>query len=204
MLKNLLKNIKFQSIINNFFNKNKDKVIDILLFGSIVREKEKPKDVDILIIYKTKPDIELEYNLRKNLEKIYIKAEITSVSYKDLFKPTFLIREAFLSEAYSLINKKFISKALGYSNFILFKYNINKFNKSQRMRFYYSLYGRKKEDKGILQRTNSYKFSDRIIITPIDKSEAMREYLDNWNISYLDTPILLPTRIVESKKFRER
>ena len=50
MLKKLLKNAVFKSEIRKFFRKNESEIVDIILFGSIVKGKEKPRDIDILII----------------------------------------------------------------------------------------------------------------------------------------------------------
>jgi len=203
MLKELLKNTKFRSEINSFFKKNKKEIIDIILFGSIVKGKEKPKDVDILLVYKTKADLDTSYALTKSLERLRFKVSITSKAYKDIFKPSFIAREAVLSEGYSLINNTFVSKGLGYSNLAMFRYSLKGLSKSERMRFYYSLYGRGKE-KGMLHKLKSNKFSDEIIISSVFAVEEMRVYLDSWKIRYLEMPLLIPARIVKSKAFNNR
>lgn len=203
MLKKLLKNTKFRIVIKEFFREYEEKIIDIILFGSVVRGKEFPKDIDILVIYKSNQDFKLNRLLKNLINKIGINVEITSKVYKDLFDPTFIAREALLSEGYSLIQDIFISEGLGYNDFYLFRYDLRNFKKSSRMRFYYSLYGRKKEETGMLKKLNSYKFSERILITPIVEVEKMREYLDRWNIKYVEFPVIIPTRIIKSKIFED-
>jgi|SRR3989344_6240317 len=201
MLKELLKNTKFRSEIRFFFKKNEDKVVDIILFGSVTKGKEKPQDIDILVIYKKNIDLTFSHNLAKLLEKILgIPVSISSKTYKDLFNPSFIVREAVLSEGYSLVNNVFISEGLGYFNMALFRYSLKGRSKSERMRFYYSLYGRGGE-KGILHKLNAYKFSNEVIISPVGSVEEMRIYLKRWSISYLETPLLIPARIVQSKAF---
>lgn len=194
MLKELLKNTKFKFEVNEFYDKNKDDIIDIILFGSSVRGKEKPNDVDILILFKKGKDIDLSYLLKKKLEKFGYNIEITNKNYKELFDESFKAREAILSEGYSLICRKFLSDGLGYMNFILFKYELKGFNKSDRMRFYYSLYGRNGQ-KGILKELEAIKFSETILLCKIQNSEMMREYLENWNINFIEFPILIPARL---------
>ena len=88
---------------------------------------------------------------------------------------------------------------MGFTAIGLFKYNIKPFSKSERMRFYYALYGRKKDEKGILGLLRSNKFSDSIILTPFDNIEKMKEFLENWKIAYVYIPLLLPKRILESE-----
>ena len=197
MLKEFLKNTKFLSKIKKFYEENKEEIVDIILFGSIIRGKEKPADVDILIIYKLKDNLDLNYKLKKQFGDLNI--QIISKVYSDLFRPTFIAREAILSEGYSLVNRVFISEGLGYSNEVLFRYELKKLNKSERMRFYYALYGRN-NSSGMLKQLNAKKFADTILLCPIINSERMKEFLDSWSISYLEIPSLIPTRILNILK----
>ena len=64
ILKKLLKNTKFRSRVDTFCKENKEEIIDIILFGSIVKGKEKPRDIDILLLFKEKKDIDKAYSLR--------------------------------------------------------------------------------------------------------------------------------------------
>jgi len=193
MLKGLLKNTRFKSRINEFFNKNKGQILDIVLFGSVVKGKENPKDIDILVIYKDKKNIDLSYELEKELKKSY-SVEITDKTYKELFSESFKARESILSEGYSLVYNQFLSEGLGYMKFVLFRYELRGFSKSDRMRFYYSLYGRG-DQKGMLKEIGAVKFSDTILLCPVENSERMKEYLSGWGINFIEFPILIPSRL---------
>ena len=196
----LLKNTKLVSSVKKFYKENHDKILDILLFGSAVKGKENPADIDILVIYKLgKEDLETSYLLSNILKKLGFAVSITSKTYCSLFKPLFIAREAYLSEAYSLVMGKFISKGLGYDSITLFRYALKGMSKSDRMRFYYSLYGRKKEG-GILKRFNAHKFAETVLSVPVENSENLREFFDSWKIDYLEIPTLIPSRIMKSKK----
>lgn len=194
MLKVLLKNTKFLSKVNGFFKENEGELIDIILFGSAVKGKEKPNDIDIIVLFKKKKNIDAAYEFRKELEKLGLPASVTSKTYKELFEVSFAAREAILSEGYSLILKKFLANGFGYNNLILFRYSLKGFNKSNRMRFYYSLYGRS-GSKGMVKELNAIKFSDTILLCPVENENRMKEYLDNWNIEYKEFPVLIPERI---------
>lgn len=193
MLARLLKNTKFLSEVTSFFKKNKAAILDIIIFGSTVKGKEKPNDLDILLVYKDKKDADISYELKKRL--VGFNAEIVDKTYKELFETSFNAREALLAEGYSLVYKKFIAEGLGYNNFILFKYELKGFNKSNRMRFYYSLYGRSKNDNGILARLNAKKFSETVLLCPVKNAEFMKEYLGSWHIKFIEFPVLLPSRL---------
>jgi len=194
MLKELLKNTKFLSDIRTFYSKNEKEVIDIILFGSVIKGKSKPSDIDLLIIYKSKDNIDLNYQLKKQLEKYKLNMQITSKIYPDIFKTNFKARESILSEGYSLVNNISISEGLGYSNLKLFKYELKNLNKSERMRFYYALYGRNNAE-GVLKDLNAKKFSDTIILCPIANSENMTEFFNSWKLVYLEMPVLIPIRM---------
>lgn len=195
MLKELLKNTRFKSEIKKFYQKNRENIIDVVLFGSAVKGKARPNDLDLLLIFKSKVILDLSYALRKSLEKLGFKTEIVSKTYQDLFNPNFKARESFLTEGYSLILNNFISRGLGFNNFILFKYNLKSLNKSQRMMFYYALYGRKKTDIGMLQKLNSKKFSENLILTPVVQKELMKDFLNSWRLDFQEIPVLMPQRI---------
>jgi len=191
----LLKNTTFNSEIKKFYSKNKEVILDIILFGSIMRGKEKPKDIDILILYKDKKNIDLSYGLKKNLQKKGYDVEITDKSYKELFEESFQARESILSEGYSLIYKKSLSEGFGYNNYHIFKYALTGFTKSERMRFYYSLYGRSKDQSGILEEYGLIKFSDSVMLCPLENVDKMKEYFDNWKINFIEFPIMIPSRL---------
>jgi predicted nucleotidyltransferase len=195
MSKELLKDIKFKSEVKDFFKKNKEIILDIILFGSLVRGKEKPRDIDILILYKSKKDIDISYELKKRFKTKGYDVEITDKTYKELFEESFKARESILSEGYSLVYDRFLSKGLGYMNLILFKYELKGFSKSDRMRFYYSLYGRSKEQKGILKELNTIKFSETILLCPVQNAEKMKEYLENWKIKFIEFTVMIPSRL---------
>lgn len=202
MSSQLLKNTRFLNEIKKFYLANQDQIIDMVLFGSTVKGKKEPSDVDILLIYKKRDNFELNHQLKKKLNTLKINAEITSKTYESLFEASFKARESFLSEGYSLINRKFISEGLGFSNLALFKYELAEKNKSDRMRFYYSLYGRN-GNGGMLKDMKAIKFSDTIILCPVGSVEEMRNYLQEWGISFLEFVVLVPTRIIESEVMKK-
>ena len=200
MLTELLKNKEFNKIIKSFIG-NKE-VIDIILYGSAVKGKEIPNDIDMLIIFSDKIEKQtkevLSYKIKKELEKVNKNFQLISKKYSEIFSAEFIVRESIISEGFSLKNKNFISDSLGYSNLVLFKYSLKNLNNSQRMRFYYSLYGRGKQE-GILKKEKAYKFSNEIILSHVSTSEIIKSFLEKWQIKYTSMPIMLPKRILKYK-----
>lgn len=167
---------------------------DIILFGSAVRGKEKPADTDILVLFKEKVAKEDEYLVRKELEKHFKNVSIISKTINSVYDPAFDAREAILIEGISLISGKRIAEKFGLSSLGMFKYNFTGWNKLTKTKFYYALNGRG-GSFGILANLGAVKLSDGIVLVPIEKTEAMKEFLDSWNLSYKYLPILLPERL---------
>ncbi len=203
MSKNSLLPSRFETFTRQFYARHKDALLDIILFGSTVRGKEKPADVDILLLFKEKTDSDISYAFRKSGENYVPHLEVTSVTYDDLFSHDFLAREGILLEGYSIIKKQYLAPLLNFSSFVLFRYDLKNLSKSKRMLFYYSLYGRKKTDDGMLHRLNGNKLSDGTILVPVSVVEETKQYLASWQIDFMEIPLLIPSRIVQSEKFRK-
>jgi len=172
-------------------------VDDIILFGSVVRGKEKPADTDILVIFQEKVDKNVEYLIRKELEKVYLNLSIVSKTKQTLMDPSFDARESFLFEGVSLLTKEKSAEDYGFSSYGLFKYDFKQWDKLKKTKFYYAFNGRA-GSKGFSQQLGCIKLSDRIILVPLDKIEAMRTFLESWELPYNYVPTLIPQRL--SKK----
>ena len=96
---------------------------------------------------------------------------------------------------------KFLSSAFGFSSFVLFRYTLKGMNNSKRMKFYYSLYGRRSVI-GVLETFRSYKFSDNLIASPIEQADNIKGFFESNGIRFDVINVLLPTRI-SSRKFLE-
>lgn len=191
MLPELLKDKEFNSIIIKFYRKRKASLLDIVLFGSVARGKEKPGDIDILLLFKEKEDIDLAYELRKKLESLNYHVQITTKTYGGLFERNFKARASFLSEGYSFVRKQPISLSLGYANRAMFKYSLKGFSQSRRMQFQYALYGRNKKS-GIANELKLNKFADGIFLCPMENSERLKAFMEQWGLKFETYPLLIP------------
>lgn len=188
----ILQNIKLKNELNALA-KNHPKVADIFVFGSVVRGKPNPSDIDILILFKDKVDKNVEYLLRKELEKHAKNISIISKTEKTVLDIAFDARESVLFEAKSLLTEKNIAQQYGFSSFGMFKYNFGKWSKLQKIKFYYALNGRGK--MGIAEKMHAIKLSDSVILVPLEYIEEFRSFLENWKINYIYIPLIIPTRL---------
>jgi len=193
----ILKNIKLRNRLKEIA-KEASAIDDIILFGSAVRGKEKPADLDVLVLFKAKIDKDIEYNIRKELEKVCKNISIISKTRKTVLEESFDARESILFEGVSLITGKNLARAYGFSSLGLFKYAFKDWNKLKKTKFYYALNGREGKD-GILQMLNCIKLSDGLILSPLDKIEPVKEFLQSWEIEYIYMPIIIPERLNKRK-----
>ena len=191
-----LKNKKFREIVRKFLKE--ENVLDVILFGSVVRGKDEPNDIDILVVYASNVNTEKNYELRKNLEKERLKAHVVGESYDKLFSSEFLSREGILIEGYSLKNNEFMSSAFGFSSMVFFRYYLKGKSNSDRMRFYYGLYGRG-NGGGVLESFGAIKFSDGVVACPIEKAHDIKNFFKKWEIACDEFNVLLPKRISGKK-----
>lgn len=204
MSKNLLLPTNFEKAVQRFFEKHKNSLLDVILFGSYVRGKSRPADIDILLLFKEKKDIMLTQQFRHSCPFPHLELEVIPKTYDELLSSDFLAREGILSEGYSIVKKEYISKLFNFSPLVLFRYDLKKLNKSKRMLFYYSLYGRKKGESGMLGTLQATKLTDSTLWVPVAKSEEAKTYLASWHIDFMEIPLLIPQRIVQSEKFRQQ
>ena len=65
----ILTDMVLKKALKKLIEKEKE-IHDIVVFGSIVRGKEKPGDIDVMVIFKKNVNKEIEYQIRKkNKEK---------------------------------------------------------------------------------------------------------------------------------------
>lgn len=186
--------IQFTRVCKYFFKKYKKEIKDIVLFGSLVRGKIKPEDIDILIIFKTKINKNIEYALKNLLLKYTQKISLLSKTEKEYIEPSFDARESILFEGYSLINSRFLSGDFGFISFGLFFYDTRNMTNVKKTKFYYALNGRR-SIKGLIDEWNAIKISNNIIAVPLNKIELAKEFFETLNINYKYMPSLIPKRM---------
>ncbi|MEK6939079.1 MAG: nucleotidyltransferase domain-containing protein [Nanoarchaeota archaeon] len=186
------KNIKLNKALKRIL-REKPNLEDVILFGSVVRGKEKPGDIDILVLFKDKVNKEDEYLIRKELERYFKNLAIISKTINSLYDSAFDAREAILFEGISLISGKKLTDKFGLSPLGMFKYSFKEWSKLTKTKFYHAFNGRN-GSLGFSKEVNAIKLSDGIVLVSLDKIEAMKEFLSSWNLSYQYFPILLPDR----------
>lgn len=172
--------------ITDFIKDNKE-VWDVVLYGSVVRGKEKPNDIDIAIILNKEVDLEsklsISFRLREALKGAFKSVNIEAVSFSDLMDPSLLSRQAIVAEGYSLKARRFLHEMFGFETRTIFMYSLEGFTASRKKMIYYALKGRRGED-GLIRRCNAEQIGNTIIRCPLGYSEIFREFFDYNSIKF--------------------
>lgn len=156
--------------------KNKD-ILDIIVFGSAIKGKAIPKDIDIAII--SDKDIKL------NIHNFHISL----LKPKDFLKPLSLIHTLF-REGYSLKNEKFLSEIHKFSNKVLFIYKLTALKPSIKVKIVNILKGKNK-NKGMVEENKGKWLANQVFISPMEKDHIFEKFFIYHKISFNKYYILI-------------
>ena len=162
-------------------------VVDILLFGSAVKGKEFPKDIDICIIFRKNRVQNIVGELTKRIKKINL--HISTLTTDNFFRKPHSLIKTLLVEGISILTDKKFSQNFGFSSTVLYSYNLSKLKQSDKVRFVYLLKGRK--DEGIVKKLNGEWIADSCFIIPIEKDSGILAIFKKWFIQYKRKEVLL-------------
>lgn len=192
LLKSLISNFKKN---RNILKQNKAEIFDIVVYGSVVKGKVKPNDIDIMAIFLSgslKDRLEIIQQIKLQLEKSYdLPLDLKSMLISDFFKPEFLARQAIILEGISIIDGKQVGNKFGFKAYKIFTYNLSNLNNTKKTQYIYALNGR--YDKGVLQRLEGKSLGKGVIIVPIKNSLEFEEFLESWNTNFKAENILIST-----------
>lgn len=186
ILENLLKSQELTQTVKEI-KKGKKEVWDIGIYGSAIRGKKEPNDID-LVIFLTKnisvdERLSLSQNLREKAKKIIKSVNVEVVSLEDFFDFNFMARQGILAESYLLIQKKYLSEILGFKTFTIFRFGLTGLSNTQKTVFRYAINGRRGQI-GILKAVKGEKLGAGAVKVPIESSERFKEFLGTHKIGY--------------------
>ncbi|MFA5797264.1 MAG: nucleotidyltransferase domain-containing protein [Candidatus Woesearchaeota archaeon] len=127
-------------IRNDFkkFVKNID-IIDIIIFGSAVKGKINPSDIDVAIITTNK---DLEINLTGY--------HISIITIEDFFVKPITLINTLIREGYSILNNKKFSEIFRFESKILYTYSMKNMDNKQKVKI--TTLFRGKKNKGLVEK----------------------------------------------------
>ncbi|MBT4538775.1 nucleotidyltransferase domain-containing protein [Candidatus Woesearchaeota archaeon] len=182
MLKELKKCLKNELKENDIF--------DIVVYGSMVKGKARPGDIDILVIF-------TQGTLKERLSKLQVikkkikfdNVDVKAVLWNELFDPAFFAKTGIFLEGVSLKNLKKFSLKIGFSAFSLFTYNLKDKLHREKVKFNYVLSGRGSE--GIVKKLAGEHLGPGVIKIPIGFSLEFEDVLTMHKINFKKNNILV-------------
>lgn len=169
-----------------------ENIFDILVFGSLLKGKAKPRDVDIMVIFlngKLRERLSIIQDIKKRLKiKIDASFDVQQMLLSDFFSPAFLARTGLLLEGYSIFSNKKFCHTLGFNSYILFWYDLKGLSHTQKVKFNYILSGR--NQKGVIELFNGKRIASGVIKIPIEHSQEFEEVLRYNKVNYNKKNIL--------------
>jgi len=181
-------------IFENFKNSNKC-IWDIVIYGSIIRGKENPADMDIAIIISEKKlfafKLELAQKLRQSLKFQNLKFDVKVVDFDDFQDSNFLARQGIILEGFSVTRNKFLGEIFGFKQYCIFKYGLQNLSLTKKRVFSYALSGRYGEE-GLKNSKKIEQLGRGVLKVPIQHSEEFESFLQHYGVDYKIEYCLIP------------
>ena len=163
----------------------KTKAFDVIIFGSFVRGKNHPNDVDLCILIKDsdeKKTLELVDSLAQILKESKFKFQINILTLSDFIGGNSLAK-TLLNEGVSIKGGGKFAQVFGFKNQSLFIYSLKGFNASKRVKLHYLLNGRN-NGPGMMKEIKGKLVGKGVIIVPTETEDILKEIFDRWKVSY--------------------
>lgn len=155
--------------------KDKD-ILDIILFGSIVKGKSSPNDIDIAII--TEKEIKIP------------GFHVSLLSPKEFFINPPSLTHTLLREGYSLKNKTNFSEIYKFKNKVLFNYELTTLLPSTKVKVVNFLRGKNK-NLGFIESNEGEWLANQVFLLPLEKEYVCEKFLINFNVKFQKHYILI-------------
>lgn len=158
-------NLKSLSKIKNKLRHilKKKEVIDIIIFGSFVKGKAQPNDIDVAIIAEKPFDAQLE-----GFHFSFIKVE-------EFFKDPPTLATTLLKEGYSLKASKPLAELLRFNSKILFTYSLSNLNNNQKVKIVNQLRGKSKQ-KGLVEEYKGEWLSNSVFLATLESEYLFEQF----------------------------
>lgn len=171
--------LKISFIKNKLKKYLKDKeVLDIIVFGSAIKGKAKPEDIDIAIITKKQLKIDVE------------GFHASLLTPEDFFVNPPSIVHTLLREGYSLKNEKPFSEIYKFSNKVLFKYELTNLSPSEKVKIVNILRG-KRGERGFVRDNSGEWLANQVFIVSVDSEHIFSQIFINFGVKFSKFHVLI-------------
>ena len=145
---------------------------DFIIFGSFVKGKYAPKDIDIALVV-DKKDISLVGEIKEQLGIKNLDIEI--VNPEEIYQSKLGL--ILISEGFSIKSNKFLRESLGLYPMKIYTYEIKNLTQTKKV-----LFGRGLNQ--IIRDTKATKLGAGSIMVPVKDSGNFEDFLQTWGLKY--------------------
>ena len=153
-------------------------ILDVILFGSAVKGKSLPADIDIALI--------TEKEVRVHIPGFHISV----LKPKDFFVKVPSIVHTLFREGYSLKNKKLFSELYKFSSKVLFKYDLVNLSPSIKVKVVNVLRGIRKS-KGLVEENKGAWLANQVFTIPLEAEHIFEKFFLNFNVKFSKSYVLM-------------
>lgn len=146
-------------------------IYDFIIFGSAVKGKMSPRDIDIAVILESKNPA-LIGEIKTEIDKHIKNAHLQAVSYEDFLKSK--LPYHMLSEGYSIKNKEFLFKKSGVLRKTLYTFELNDLLQNKKVMFNKGL-------RYMVKQTKAEKIGKGAVLAPVTASGEFDDFFSQWN-----------------------
>ncbi|MFH1585258.1 MAG: nucleotidyltransferase domain-containing protein [archaeon] len=159
---------------------NLNEIVDVFLFGSAVKGKEFPHDLDICIVFRKKIISEIAYEIESRLKEYSV--HISTLVVDNFFMKNHSLAKTLFVEGVSILTGRQFIESFGFKSYSLYTYDLSKLGASKKVQFVQLLKGRNTE--GIVKRNGGEWIVDRCFIMPVSKDSEMLIIFKKWEVPY--------------------
>ncbi|MBI5393523.1 nucleotidyltransferase domain-containing protein [Candidatus Woesearchaeota archaeon] len=166
-------------------------IFDIVIYGSAVKGKMIPNDIDILVIFHAGTLKERLDKIQTIKKKITLnrKIDIKAILLEELFQSQFFARSGVFLEGISVFDGKPFSHKIDFEGFTIFSYDLTEKTHTEKVKFNYLLSGR--NAIGVIKQLEGNSLGSAVIQIPIKNSLEFEEVLQQHKINYTKKNVLV-------------
>jgi predicted nucleotidyltransferase len=182
-VKNMLKGLKMGSeklsklkdLRENLNPLIEGNIVDIIVFGSVVKRKHKPKDVDVAVVVREEKELELEElsGIRERIKDFFESVDTEVIEPEDIYTTKLGLR--IILEGYSILKSGFLNDVLGVEASNIYEYSLEKLDRSGKTRFNRAL-------RGVIDELGGEKIGRGVIKVPRRNSGEAEDIFKRWDI----------------------
>lgn len=165
-------------------------IVDAILFGSAVKGKILPRDLDVCLIFKDKVPLTFVDQLAKDAGGKDFNLHISTLTINNFFTKPHPLIKTLLNEGVSIATNKKLSENFNLTSYALYSYTLRGLKPSNKVSFVYVLKGRGKE-KGFVEGLDGEWINDGCFIIPIEKDNEILSVMKKWGINYKRKVLLI-------------